>query len=45
VFEAADGAEAIEKYDECMPAVVFMDIIMPKVTGIDALKAIIAKHP
>ena len=22
-----------------------MDIIMPKVTGIDALKAIIAKHP
>ena len=45
VFEAADGAEAIEKYDECMPDVVFMDIIMPKVTGIDALKAIIAKHP
>ena len=45
IFEAADGAEAIEKFDECSPDVVFMDIIMPKVTGIDALKAIIAKHP
>lgn len=45
IFEAADGAEAIEKYDECNPNVVFMDIIMPKVTGIDALKAIVAKHP
>ena len=45
IFEAADGAEAIEKYDECNPDVVFMDIIMPKVTGIDALKAIVARTP
>nr|WP_171028917.1 response regulator [Ruminococcus bicirculans (ex Wegman et al. 2014)] len=45
VYEAADGEEAVSKYREFKPDVVFMDIIMPKVTGIEALKQIIAEDP
>lgn len=45
IFEAADGEEAISKYNEYKPDVVFMDIIMPKVTGIDALKQIMDENP
>lgn len=40
VYEAADGEEAVAKYKENKPDIVFMDIVMPKLTGIDALKAI-----
>lgn len=45
VFEAADGEEAVAKYTENKPDVVFMDIIMPKVTGLEALKQIIEIDP
>ncbi|MBQ8108350.1 MAG: response regulator [Ruminococcus sp.] len=45
IYEAADGEEAINKYKEFKPDVVFMDIIMPKVTGLDALKAIVEFDP
>ncbi len=45
VYEAADGSEAVEKFREFKPDVVFMDIIMPKVTGLEALKQIIAEFP
>lgn len=45
IFEAADGEEAVAKYNEHKPDVVFMDIIMPKITGIDALKQIMAENP
>jgi two-component system chemotaxis response regulator CheY len=45
VYEAADGEEAVAKYKENLPDVVFMDIIMPKVTGIDALKMIVDEYP
>lgn len=40
ISEAADGEEAVVKYKENQPDLVFMDIVMPKLTGIDALKAI-----
>jgi two-component system chemotaxis response regulator CheY len=39
--EAVDGFDAIEKYKELKPDLVTMDIIMPKCTGIEALKEII----
>ncbi|MBR1864734.1 MAG: response regulator [Ruminococcus sp.] len=45
IYEAADGEEAVEKYKAHRPDVVFMDIIMPKVTGIEALKQIIEFDP
>ncbi|MCD7741231.1 MAG: response regulator [Ruminococcus sp.] len=40
IYEAADGQQAIDQYSENNPDVVFMDIVMPVVTGIDALKKI-----
>ena len=40
VFEAKDGQEVIEAYVKFCPDGVFMDIVMPKVSGLDALKKI-----
>ena len=42
VIEAADGEDAVDKYAENKPDLVFMDIVMPKLTGVEALKAILA---
>lgn len=38
--EAENGTEAIEKYKELKPDIVTMDITMPGMSGIEALKAI-----
>ncbi len=38
--EAGDGDEAIAKYRELKPDLVTMDVVMPKMNGIDALKEI-----
>lgn len=40
VGEAGDGKEAVDKYNQLKPDVVFLDIVMPNVSGIDALKTI-----
>ncbi len=40
VGEAEDGREGIEKYSELEPDLVTMDILMPGVDGLGALKAI-----
>lgn len=40
VIEATDGESAVELYRTEQPALVFMDIVMPKKYGIDALKEI-----
>ena len=45
VGEAADGVQAIEKYIELKPDLVTMDITMPEMDGITALKAIKEKDP
>ena len=39
--EAANGIEAIEKYKELNPDLVTMDIIMPGMGGIEAVKKIV----
>lgn len=41
VLEAADGFEAVTAYTKSKPDVVFMDIIMPKKSGLEALQEII----
>ncbi len=40
IGEAANGAEAVEKYAQLKPNLVMMDITMPEMNGIDALKKI-----
>ncbi len=41
VYEAVDGDDAVAKYKEHNPTIVFLDIVMPKKDGIDALKEIL----
>lgn len=41
ISEATNGQEAIDKYKLNRPNVVFMDIVMPIKTGIDAVKEIL----
>lgn len=40
VGEAENGAVAVQKYAELQPDIVTMDITMPEMNGLDALKAI-----
>ncbi len=37
VFEAKDGIQAVDNYKAIKPDLVFMDIVMPGKTGLDAL--------
>jgi two-component system chemotaxis response regulator CheY len=45
VAEAADGVQAVEKYKESSPDLVTMDITMPEMDGIAALKEIKKINP
>ena len=45
VGEATDGVEAVEQYESLHPDLVTMDIVMPKRSGIDAVRGIIEKSP
>ncbi|NLY10288.1 MAG: response regulator [Firmicutes bacterium] len=45
VGEAADGEEAIEQYKRLRPDLVTMDITMPKMDGITAIKEIVKFDP
>lgn len=45
IGEASNGAMAIRKYRELHPDLVMMDITMPEMSGLNALKAIRAVDP
>jgi len=45
VFEAKNGLEALESYKQNSPDLVFMDIVMPVVTGIEGLTNILSYDP
>lgn len=42
IYEAINGQEAVDSYKANKPDLVFMDIIMPVKTGIEALKEILS---
>jgi len=43
--EASDGTEAVEMYRELHPDIVTMDIVMPRRSGIDAVRGIMELDP
>ena len=43
VIEAANGAEAVRQFNAHRPDLVLMDITMPEMDGLAALKAIVAQ--
>lgn len=45
VGEATNGIEAVEQFLELRPDLVTMDIVMPKKSGIDAVKDILVEDP
>lgn len=45
VGEAENGAQAVQKVAELQPDIVTLDITMPEMTGIEALREIMKNHP
>lgn len=45
VAEASDGGEAIELARDVMPEVILMDLQMPTVSGVDAIREIVQESP
>ncbi|MBT8331327.1 MAG: response regulator transcription factor [Deltaproteobacteria bacterium] len=45
VGEADDGREAIRRVDKLAPDLVVMDLSMPRMTGMDAIREIKRRHP
>jgi two-component system chemotaxis response regulator CheY len=43
--EAQTGAEAVDMYRDLQPDLVTMDIVMPDMGGIDAVRAIVKEFP
>ncbi len=44
VAEASDGQEGVLKYEEFQPDLTTLDLTMPKMDGLQALKAILSFH-
>lgn len=45
VAEAGNGLDAIHQYSQHQPDLVTMDITMPEMDGIQAVKEIVERHP
>lgn len=45
VAEGGDGAEALALYAEHLPDLLTLDLVMPRMTGIEALAELRSRHP
>ncbi|MEK9198363.1 response regulator [Ureibacillus sp. 179-F W5.1 NHS] len=45
VGEASNGKEAVELYKQLQPDLVIMDVTMPIMSGLDAVKEILPQYP
>lgn len=45
VGEASDGSEAVAKFEQLQPDLTTLDIVMPKMRGIEVLEQLMAKYP
>ena len=45
VGEAADGEEAVEQAERLSPDVVLMDLVMPRLDGVGAMRALRDRSP
>jgi len=45
VGEAADGVEVMEMFKELQPDLVMLDIVMPRRSGMDAVRELVALDP
>jgi len=45
IYEADNGKKAVAMYERFRPDVVLMDILMPKLNGIETTKIILERHP
>ena len=44
VVVAVDGAEALARFDEVQPDLVLLDVMLPKVTGLEVCRQLRKKH-
>jgi len=45
VDEAVDGLEAVGKYEELIPDILLLDLLMPKMSGIEVIRKLKGKYP
>jgi two-component system, chemotaxis family, chemotaxis protein CheY len=45
VIEAVNGADALTQYDQHQPDLVIMDVNMPMMDGLEALRLLLIRHP
>ena len=45
IGEASDGVEAVDQFKKLQPDIVTMDIVMPRRSGIDAVRGIVELDP